>query len=170
MAEFKVGDRVKVNKRGHLFGSALKAWGESECSPGDEGVVTESSDSYLTTGNYMVTWDKNGRTSGIRPESLELVTEPVKDTFPRVIQSLDTWYAAYGLEPTHKVVPIDAVVTMPEPQQGAWQVQFQTLGTKDDALAIHDLVKDAVESAGLTLRGNTKVTVDNWIPSTEKVD
>lgn len=158
MTEFKVGDRVEFNDPGYDY-------------PYDHGygVVTRDAGN----GVYVVRLDNaptNDRDWYYYAEELTPESKPVVDTFPRVIQSLDTWYAAYGLEPTHKVVPIDAVVTMPEPQQGAWQVTFQALGTKDDALAITDLVRDAVESAGLTLRGNTKVTVDNWLPSTEKVD
>lgn len=163
MSKAKVGDRIRITKY----------W------VGAEGVVTKAKDN----GYVEVTPDVDGTfregnpagvvglNGGFDAGEYEVI-EPAAavDNFPRVFQSFDSWHIDRYAEATHKVVPIDAVVTMPEPQQGAWQVQFQVLGTKDDALAIHDLVRDAVASAGLTLRGNTKVTVDNWIPSTEKVD
>lgn len=80
MTEFKVGDKVRVNARGHLLGDDLRYFGTQECSPGDTGVVVLGAGKY--TGDLFVRWDESGRQSAIRPESLELVdpqtTEPTR--------------------------------------------------------------------------------------------
>lgn len=79
MTEFKVGDKVRVNAQGHLYGPSLRSY-TTECSPGSTGVVTEAAS--RSTGNLIVRWDGSDRTSAIRPESLELVdpqtTEPIR--------------------------------------------------------------------------------------------